>query len=196
MNRHITPMLAVLCLTCLYATAQENNPLINSAEAIQAGVKLYDAGKYKEAMKEYERVKVGDTNYVWALYEMALTCTTDSQFTRGIQVCEEALSLTTERERSPELLMQYGNLLDYDNQPERALKLFDSALTVYPAYAGLYISKGTTLIRMKKYKEAEQVFKQVLLINPFSAAAHYKLGICALNQGNIVAAYMSLLANV
>ncbi|OQP52622.1 hypothetical protein A4H97_25195 [Niastella yeongjuensis] len=196
MNRHVTPLITALCFACLYATAQENNPLINSAEAISAGVKLYDNGQYKEALKEYERVKVGDTNYVWALYEMALTCTVDSQYTRGIQVCQEALSLPTERERSPDLLTQYGNLLDYDNQQERALRIFDSALAVYPAYAGLYISKGTTLIRMKKYKEAEQVFKQVLLINPYSAAAHFKLGICALNQGNIVGAYLSLLGNV
>jgi antitoxin component YwqK of YwqJK toxin-antitoxin module/Tfp pilus assembly protein PilF len=196
MNRHLTLLITVLCLACLYTTAQENNPLINSAEAIQAGIKLYDAGKYKEALKEYEKVKVGDTNYVWTLYEMALTCASDSQFTRGIQICEEALSLPTERERCPELLMQYGNLLDYDNQHERALKIYDSALAVYPAYIGLYINKGTTLIRLKKFKEAEQVFKQALLINPYSASAHYKLGVCALNQGNVIPAYLSLLANI
>jgi uncharacterized protein len=196
MNRYVTPLITVLCLACLYATAQESNPLINSAEAIQAGVKLHDEGKYKEAIKEYQRVKVGDTNYVWALYEMAITYTVDSQYKRGIQVCQEALALPTERERCPDLLMQYGNLLDYDDQQERALKLFDSALAIYPSYTGLYISKGTTLIRMKKYKEAESVLKQALLINPYSAAAHYKLGMCALNQGNIVAAYLSLLANV
>jgi antitoxin component YwqK of YwqJK toxin-antitoxin module/Tfp pilus assembly protein PilF len=196
MNRHLTLLITVLCFASQYTTAQENNPLINSAEAIQAGIKLYDEGKYKEALKEYQKVKIGDTNYVWTLYEMALTCSSDSQFTKGVQICEEALSLTTERERCPELLMQYGSLLDYDNRQERALKIYDSALAIYPAYTGLYISKGTTLIRMKKWKEAEQVFKQALLINPYSASAHFKLGICALNQGNVVPAYLSLLANI
>lgn len=195
MNRHLT-LFAVLCLGSLFTTAQENNPLINSAEAIQAGIKLYDDGKYKEALKEYQKVKTGDTNYVWALYEMALTCATDSQFTLGIKISEQALACNSERERCPELLAQYGNLLDYDGQQERSLQIYDSALAIYPAYTMLYIGKGTTLLRMKKYREAEKVFKQTLLISPFSASAHYKLGLCALNQGNIVPAYLSLVANL
>jgi antitoxin component YwqK of YwqJK toxin-antitoxin module/Tfp pilus assembly protein PilF len=195
MNRHLT-LVTVLCLACLYTTAQENNPLINSAEAIQSGIKLYDEDKYKEALKEYERVKLGDTNYVWALYEMALTCTADSQYTLGIRYCKEALALNTERERCPELLTQYGSLLDYDNQQERSLQIFDSAIAIYPAYTVLYVNKGTTLLRMKKYKEAEKVFQQALLINPYSASAHYKLGLCALNQGNIIPAFLSFVANL
>ncbi len=80
MNRHLT-LVFVLCLGCLYATAQGNNPLINSAEKINNGIKLFDEDKYKEALKEYQQVKPGDTNYVWALYEIALTCAADSQFT-------------------------------------------------------------------------------------------------------------------
>jgi antitoxin component YwqK of YwqJK toxin-antitoxin module/Tfp pilus assembly protein PilF len=195
MNRYVA-LFAVLSLGSLYSIAQENNPLINSAEAIKAGVKLYDEDKYKEAFKEYQKVRSGDTNYVWALYEMALTCAADSQFTRGIKICQEALSLTSERERCPDLLMQYGNLVDYAGQPERALQIYDSAMAIYPAHISLYVSKGTTLIRMKKYKEAEKVFKQGLLINPFSASCHFKLGLCALNQGNIIPAYLSLVANV
>lgn len=195
MNRHLT-LFAVLCLGCLYTTAQENNPLINSGETIQSGIKLFDDGKYKDAIKEYQKVKAGDTNYVWALYEMALSCAADSQYTLGMKICREALALKQERERCPDLLMQLGNLLDYDGKPERALQIYDSALAIYPAYISLYVSKGTTLIRMKKYREAEKVFKQALLINPFSASAHFKLGLCALNQGNIVPAYLSLVANV
>jgi uncharacterized protein len=195
MNRHLT-LVAVLCFGCLYATAQESNPLINSAEAIQAGIKFFDEEKYKDAIKEYQKVKAGDTNYVWALYEMALTCAADSQYTRGMKICREALALKSERERCPDLLMQYGNLLDYDGQQERALQIYDSAIGMYPAHISLYVSKGTTLIRMGKYKEAEKIFRQALLINPFSASAHFKLGLCALNQGNIVPAYLSLVANV
>ncbi|THU30774.1 tetratricopeptide repeat protein [Niastella caeni] len=195
MNRHLT-LVAVLCLACMYTNAQKNNPLINSAEAIQSGIKLYDDGKYKEALKEFQQVKAGDTNYVWALYECALTCSADSQYAQGIRYCEQALALTTERERAPELLTQYGSLLDYDNQQERSLKIFDSAIALYPAYTTLYVNKGTTLLRMKKYKEAEKVFQQALLINPYSASSHYKLGLCAINQGQVVPAFLSMVANL
>ena len=61
MTRYVA-LFAVLSLGSLYSIAQENNPLINSAEAIKAGIKLYDEDKYKEAFKEYQKVKSGDTN--------------------------------------------------------------------------------------------------------------------------------------
>src|SRR5262245_46283126 len=99
MNRHVI-LYSVLCLTSLYSVAQENNPLINSGQVIEAGIKLHDDGKYKEALKEYQKVPVGDTNYVWALYEMTLTCASDSQYTLGVNVCEKALKLNTDPERS------------------------------------------------------------------------------------------------
>ncbi|HEX6429195.1 MAG TPA: hypothetical protein VF008_15970 [Niastella sp.] len=195
MNRHLT-LVAVLCLACLYTTAQENNPLINSGETIETGIKLFDEGKYKEALKEFQQVKAGDTNYVRALYEMAMTCSADSQYAQGIRYCLKGLALNTERERCPELLVQYGSLLDYDNQQERSLQIFDSAIAIYPAYVSLYINKGTTLLRMKKYKEAEKVFQQALLINPYSSSAHFKLGLAAVNLGKIIPAYLSFVANL
>lgn len=187
---------SVLIITTLYTAAQDNNPLIDSREIIDAGVKLYDEGKYKEALREYQKVKAGDTNYVRALYEMALVCSADSQYAQGIRYCEEALAYPTEKERTPELLTQYASLLDYDNQQERSLKVFDSALAIYPAELFLYINKGTTLLRMEKYREAEKVFQQALLLNPYSASAHMKLGLCAVKQGKIIPAFLCMVANL
>src|SRR5262245_62111881 len=121
-------LLTVLCTLSLSTFAQQNAAHINSGEIIGNGMKYYDDGKYKEALKEFDKVPVGDTNYVLALYEAALTCSADSQFVRGIAYCEKGLADRSDPERDPEMLVMYGSLLDYNSEPNRALHVFDSAL--------------------------------------------------------------------
>jgi uncharacterized protein len=189
-------LLTILCAWSLLTCAQQNAAHINSGEIIENGVKLYDSGKYKDALRELDKVPAGDTNYVRALYECALTCSRDSQFARGIEYCEKGLADRSDAGREPELLVLYGSLLDYNNEQDRALHVFDSALLVYPAYRNLYIGKGTTLIRMKKYMEAEKMLQQAALISPYSASLHHKLGLAALNQGKVVPAFLCMLASL
>lgn len=195
----MTPRIALLTLFCtisLSTIAQKKPRLINSGEIIQAGIKLYDDGKYKEALTEFDKVPQGDTNYVWALYECALTCASDSQYDRGIDYCRKGLAARTEKHRHPELLTQYGSLLDYAGQPERSLHIFDSAIAIYPAYTGLYINKGTTLIRASRFAEAEKVFQQGLLINPYSSSCMFKMGVAAWSQGKMVPAFLAMIGNL
>jgi antitoxin component YwqK of YwqJK toxin-antitoxin module/Tfp pilus assembly protein PilF len=187
-------LLTAVCVLSLFTNAQQRATRINSGEIMQKGVQLHDDGKYKEALAEYDKIPVGDSNYVWALYESALSCSADSQFARGIAYCEKGLADRSDPERDPEMLLLYGSLLDYNEQPERALQVFDSALQVYPAFVNLYNSKGTTLLRLKRYAEAEKVLQQGALINPYSANLHHKLGLAAVNQGKVVPAFLCMMA--
>ncbi|RTL60329.1 MAG: hypothetical protein EKK37_05690 [Sphingobacteriales bacterium] len=177
-----------------YAVAQENNPLINSAEVINEGVKLHDQGKYKEAIQQYQKVSTSDTNYVWALYELSYSFYADSQFIKAKQICEEALSLNADREREPELYTNYGNILDDLGEKDRAMHVFDSAIQKYPAYSPLYLNKAVLLMSEQKYKEAEDILKTGLLIDPYSYSMHFRLGQTAINQGKIVQSYLSFIA--
>ncbi|KYP16259.1 tetratricopeptide repeat protein [Flavihumibacter sp. CACIAM 22H1] len=193
---HRITLSIVLCTCFLLSFSQQKAERLNSGEIIQAGIKLYDNGNFKEALREFEKVPVGDTNYVLALYESALTCTADSQYSRGLSYCEKGLTDRSNPERDPEFLALYGALYDYSNQPDKALHIFDSAMQVYPAYTNLYINKGTTLIRMKRYREAEEVLQKAALINPYSASVHLKLGLAALNQGKVLPGFLCMLASL
>ncbi len=79
-------------LLCLFhflsLTGQENNPLINSGKLIEEGVSLHDKGEYKKAIELYGKITRGDTNYYRALYEMAYSQVSDSQYTAAIHTCE------------------------------------------------------------------------------------------------------------
>ncbi|MEI9947177.1 MAG: tetratricopeptide repeat protein [Chitinophagaceae bacterium] len=93
----------------------------------------------------------------------------------------------------PNLYTIYGNAIDDAGNSERALRVYDSAIRLYPAAADIYLNKGTTLLKMKRYADAENIFKQGVMINPYLASAHYKLGICAMQQGKIIQSFFTYL---
>jgi len=165
--------------------------LVSSGEVIKTSRTLYDSGKYKNALIELNKVNRSDTNYVWSVYEKALNCEADSQYTQAIKYCEEGLELKEQREYEPELYNTWGNTLDDLGQPEKALRIFDAAIARYPGYSLLYFNKGIAMMALKRPHDAELLFQKTLLINPYMYSAHYQLGIVAMQQGKIIPAFLS-----
>lgn len=190
MTRNCLLLLAMAFLS-VTASAQTTNELIKSEEIIDQGFKLYEENKNKEALALFNKVSPSDTNYVWSLYAKTIACRSDSQFVQALAYCKEGLELKTEREREPQLYAEYGNLLDITGKREQALKLLDSAINIYPAYTNLYLNKATIFIRADKYNEAEKVLQQAVMMSPYSADAHYKLALAAINRGKLVPAYLA-----
>ncbi len=179
-------LILLLFLITFKTVSAQHIELINSGEVIKKAVTLYDSSHYKEALVELNKVSRSDTNYVWALAQKAVTCEADSQFTQGLKYCEEALSLKDQREYEPDVYNTYGNLLTGLGQPEKAIKVFDAAIAKYPSFSFLYFNKAVAMSALKRPDEAEKLFQQTLLINPYMYSAHYQLGMVALRQGKIV----------
>ncbi|HVU84348.1 MAG TPA: tetratricopeptide repeat protein, partial [Puia sp.] len=170
--------------TCIITNAQQT-ALIDSRELISQGARLHDSGEYKKAIEIYNRVDRNDTNYVWSLYEKAMSCEADSQFEQGLAYCREALELRDQREQEPNLYVVYGDLLSDLKRYQEALDMYDEGLKKYPSSSLLFFNKGVVLIDQERYAEAEQIFKQTLLINPYMYSSHFFLAIAALKQGKI-----------
>jgi len=176
------------------AKAQQNNPLIHSGDLLDRGSERYDSGDYRKAISLYRQIDRNDTNYTKSLYRLAMTYAADSQF-RGAYACsEKGLSLGTDPVWEPELYNQYANAIDANGQPERALRVFDSAIGKYPAFSLLYINKASLLLRMKRPGDAESVLQQALLIDPYANSGHFKLAIATLQQGKLIPAFLSLIS--
>ncbi|PWT70734.1 MAG: hypothetical protein C5B59_20235 [Bacteroidetes bacterium] len=185
-------LLVTVFITSSVALAQKSQ-LINSRELIEHGTQLHDSGEYKKAIAIYDQIDRNDTNYAWSVYEKALSCSADSQYNEAIKYCEEGLSLHSDNDHEAELYNQYGSVLNAVGQSEKSLTIFDSAIVKYPSFSLLYFNKGITYVTMDRYKEAEELFKQTLIINPYMYSAHFYLGISALHQGKIVQAYLSFI---
>jgi len=173
--------------------AQENNPHIVSGDLLEQGDALYDSGQYKKAIALLSRIDGNDTNYVRSLYGLSLAYAADSQFDAAIQSCKLALKAGTDPEKIPDVYNQYGNAMDAAGFSGNALLIYDSAMRKYPGVSIYYMNKGTTLIRLKRYAEAEKVLQKGILMDPYSYSSHFKLAVCALNQGKLIPAFYSLL---
>lgn len=66
--------------------------------------------------------------------------------------------------------------LEYLNDNEKALEYFDKALEINPEYTDAYYNKGLALERMGQYRQAEEIYKDILKSHP-----DYQLAISALN---------------
>ena len=173
--------------------AQQDLPLINSGDIIRQGMVLNDSGLYKKAFALYDKVSRNDTNYVWALYQKAVTLEADSQFVESIRYCQKALSLADQRELEPKIFNQYGNDLVDLHDYKKAISIYDSALLKYPAYSVLKFNRSIAYMNLDSLGIAEQSFKEAILLNPYQYSAHYFLGLVALRQGKVVPAFLSLI---
>ena len=178
-----------ICMASSTINAQENNKLINSGIVIEEGSRLHDEKKYKEAIEEYKKVDRSDTNYVNALYELSYSYYADSQFLKSLECAEMGLKLFPNKYSM--FCMQAANCLDDLNRPDEAITFYDNGLKKNPNDYLLHFNKGLLNYKLKKYDEAKLNLQNCLLINPYYSSAHYFLGSCYMNQGNLVAALLA-----
>jgi len=185
------PFLIVLCLAFIsfHAFSQKDPPIL-SAELAQAGDDLLDSGDYKKALSFFDQIDRNDSNYTRSLYGRALCYQADSQYKKAIEYCEEALKQDKANLR-PMIYNAYANMLGDVGETEKSLATFDEAIKKYPAYSKLYFNKGIELFYKDRYAEAESVFRETLMVNPYEYSAHYYLGLSAIRQGKIVPAFLS-----
>ena len=72
--------------------------------------------------------------------------------------------------------MGYVNFVYLENN-EVALDYFNRALEAKPDYIDAYYNKGRVLEQMGKYAQAEEIYKQILKMQP-----NYQLAIDAVNR--------------
>lgn len=161
---------------------------------LKKGIELSDSGHHKQAMALFNKVSRSDTNYVWALYEKALTCEADSQYNEALKYCQEGLGLKEQRDYEPDIYNTYGNILNEMGQSDQAIKVFDTAIAKYPSLSLLYFNKGVAYLTAEKPADAETWFQKSLIINPYMYSAHYQLAIAALRQGKIIPSFLSAVA--
>ncbi|HNH22243.1 MAG TPA: hypothetical protein PLY26_08875, partial [Ferruginibacter sp.] len=63
MKPALLALLLLLSTTCSIAQRELKNPLIDSKQVLEKGSELFQDGKFKEAIEEYMKVPVSDTNY-------------------------------------------------------------------------------------------------------------------------------------
>ena len=180
-----------LSLVCNILIGQQNRiELVNSGAVIQEGIQLHDDGKYDEAIEKYKMVSRNDTNYVWAIIEMAFSYTEKKDFANAIKICKECLKTRSGREK--DLLEKLGAAYDYSGDLKNSIATYDTAVKLFPNSFRFYFDKGIVYYRNNMLHEAVQSFQKALELNFLHAGSHYYLGRIMAENDMLVPAMLSL----
>ncbi len=186
----VTSAVLILTGTLSYAQSNDTIPLINSSELIAEGVSLHDEEKYEEALALYRQVHEGDSNKMLAYLEEIVTLNAMEKYEETISLAEAILPRSSRYK--PEIMESLANAYDLKGDGDKALAIYDSAITLYPKKHRIHYNKGIALYNKERYEESMRSFKEALRIYPFHASSHYQLALLSILQGNRVKAMLSL----
>lgn len=190
MKKTILALTAVFCVKGSFLLAQDNNPLVNSAEVITKAYEYTHDKKYDDAIAEYMKVPVNDTNYVLAMIELASVYSQAGKDSMTIVLCDEMLKEKTRY--ATQFLIAKGNAYDNLKKNDLASKAYDDAEKLYPGDYLIHFNRGIMLLQAEKWEEAEKYFQKALKINPYHTSSLVRLAQVNIKLGRVSQAMMCL----
>tara|TARA_R110002050_G_scaffold300786_1_gene472709 strand:- start:48291 stop:51482 length:3192 start_codon:yes stop_codon:yes gene_type:complete len=160
-----------------------------SGKAIENGDKAYEDEDYEAALKQFNKVHPGDTNYHSARYEIALTYYAMEEYDKTIGIATEEIELGGLN--TAEFYNLLGTTYDKMSDNEKALETYTMGIKKYPAYYRYLYNRALTYEKMEKYDQMVADLKSALKLNPFHANSHYMLAKLAKEEGQYTMAMLS-----
>jgi len=155
---------------------------------IDKGVALHDQGDYTGALSNYEEALKIDKHNVTALAEKAYSLLALKDYSNSIKTCQLAISKNPKSKGLKYVYTTYANALDSSKKPNKALKIYDQGIALFPDYYQLHFNKAITLAGLQNYDEALLSFQNSVSLNPKHGSSHNALGrILIFNKANIPA---------
>ncbi|UTW66311.1 tetratricopeptide repeat protein [bacterium SCSIO 12643] len=183
-----TLLVGFLSIIALNTYSQSKLVYMASGDAIEKGNKAHDKENYKSALKYYERVHEGDTNYHRAQYEIALTYYAMEDYQKSVDLCLKELK--EDNYNAFEFYNLLGNAYDEMDQSEKAIETYTEAIETYSTYYRLYYNRALTYEKMEKWQEAADDYQNSVRLNPFHYQSHYKLAEIAKEEGEYTKAML------
>ena len=181
-------VLLLLLTTHSIANSQSKLSYISSGNAINKGIGAHDRGSYKSALKYYNKVHEGDTNYVIAQYEICNTYFAMEEYQKAIDVAE--IALQAPNPSASEFYNLLGSAYDELGNREKAIEVYTVAIKEFPMFYRTYYNRAVTYQRMEDFNAAILDYQSALRLNPYHATSHFKLGELALAEGELAKAML------
>lgn len=165
----------------------------NSDSFLEEGIRLYDEGKYQEAVKQFEKIDKNDPKFYTAQYEKAISLAAEEDKEVAKAFYEDSYNKGY-MDKEPSFYMAYGSFLSDQKEYEKAEKMFLEALKSQPNNSVLIYNLALLYVRKEDNQKGIDLLKKAITINPGHAASHYLLGLIALEDGRVTEGTMALLA--
>jgi Tfp pilus assembly protein PilF len=170
------------------ALAQTNDAPVR--ELVQEGVKLYDAGKYEEAIAKYQQALAAAPKDETALSELALTYNELGRNAEAVAICEKLVKANPNIDAS--VYVTYGNSLDALKKSKQANQVYEQGLKHHPNAYSLYYNAGVAQAGSNQIPASITSFQQAVALNPQHGSSHMSLGMIQLGANARVPGMLAL----
>jgi len=174
-------------LVCVFVYSQ--SLYIRSSEFLKNGKEETQKGNYEKALDFFYQINESDTAYYVMLSEAAIAEYLLENYDKTITHCK------TIYEYNPRynwyIYVIWGEALIQNDQNEKALEVYETALELYPLNADFYNLIAGLAFKQNDFEKALLYSQKTLKLNPYHLKAHYLLGHIASIMGNSTHAIMS-----
>ena len=161
-------------------------------ELVNEGIVYHDKGDFGAAITKYDKALELDKDNLFALAERAMTLLSLKKYEDAITTCKKAIKKHPKHEDLKFVYTTCGNALDASEKPDKAIKIYNEGLELFPEYYQLSFNKGVTLAKLSKYDKALLCFQQSVFSNPTHAGSHNAIARVLRSQGNNVPTLFAL----
>ena len=138
-------------------------------EWMDEGNRLYNLGRFLEALTAFDRSIQQDPNYCDPYEGRASALCSLGRYEEALVSVERAIHLDPNYAPAHN---NKGNILYEQRNYEEALPCYERAIQLDPNYADAYFGKANALYWLKRYEEALAVYAHVILLDPTSSPAY------------------------
>ena len=156
-----------------FVSAQQKDEADN---LVQEGVVFQDKGDVDSAFSRYNQALKMDRDNLAALAEMAYSYLSIDKFDESISYSKRAMKTHPHDPVLKTVYVSYGNALDGEGKPEKAIDIYDEGIHSFPDYFQLFYNKGISQIKLNKTGDALLSFERSAALNPKHASSHNAIG--------------------
>lgn len=156
-------------------------PKIDEDKNLAEGTDFFKQGKYKEAIKSFEKVTYRFPENFQAFYNLGLS------HLRSGDIDDAIISLEKVIELKPDLVEAYFALGEcYFNKEDndKAMAAFSKASELQPDNAKAYYNLGIIYYKYNKTEEALSSFDKSIELNPEFSSVYYQAGLASIKMGD------------
>lgn len=185
-------LLLLGCLSEINAQT-DYNYIYQNDSIIQKGIALYSKEKYKDAIKEYDRISKSDPKFLEAQYEKALALSAIDSI-KDTRAFLENLYTSNQMQEFPTLYTVYASFLSDQKEYEKSEKVFKEAEKYLSNSSNFLYNLAILYIRKEERQKSIELLKQIITIDPNFASAHYLLGLMAFEDGRITEGTLAMMS--
>jgi tetratricopeptide (TPR) repeat protein len=181
--------LVVTLVSAFPLRAEAESPAMADS-VLQAGVKLYSEGKYREVIRTFEHTAF-DSLSAQAAYYVGASYATESDFQNAVRYLKRTVDLLPSHIG---YRYQLARVLTQSGSPREGATHYEAIIAQDSTYVPALVSLGLFLSEGRDHRRAADTFARVVQQNPRNFLGHYYFASALVNAGEPDSAHSYLAA--